>query len=280
MPADEPSKNDDCSLAYIDALVSLGQRVGKTLFSDLGDAGLFTFHHRLYSEMDLEFGYQRKSFIDLFLKCGGQFLKEAQRFRLVTEAHSIYATPEAPGSLMNNLAGNWLALYFMGIPFVHLWEPVMFFSEGSGFPRGASLCKVVGDIYRDSRIAYVRDPSKGSRVLVLDHNPLAFPSLERSLQTLLKNGQHTSETLLETANAYLGALYELLQMRLYLHAGAPIKFMVPQASLLQAFKSRVEKLPEKERLEKHEEDIAYLWRWLCQVDGCRLPVWLKRSCLY
>ncbi len=120
---------------------------------------------------------------------------------------------------MENLAGAWLGLYFLGMPFIHPWEPVAHHAERNGYYRGAGICKATGDVYRDARKSLRNERPRGSAekeaVLVLDHNPLAIRHLVAS-----------PEPAPRVFIAALGACYELLQLRLYVRAGGPIRHLV------------------------------------------------------
>ncbi|WP_233886343.1 hypothetical protein [Paraburkholderia flagellata] len=178
--------------------------------------------------------------IDDLLRIAAQLTKHADGQRKLPHGRdSLMDTQEGSDELLDLLTGTWLCLYFLGMPFVQIWEYVLFFADDSGFTKGASLCKAAGDVYRAARISRcenVASMRNDTDVLyVLDHNPLAVDHLIRK----------TKHRLLDWC-ATLGALYELLQLRLYLEVGGPLVFRVPQLSLARALKHYVIKYREEE----------------------------------
>jgi hypothetical protein len=124
--------------------------------------------------------------------------------------------------LIEDLTLVWIILYFLGIPFIHPWEVVLRSIEEIGFPRGASICKACGDIYRSARRAsrYRRHSMADESIYFVDHNPLA---LNRLCDRESSEIRHKS--------AILGACYELLQLRLYVAGGHPICHLVLRENL-------------------------------------------------
>jgi hypothetical protein len=132
--------------------------------------------------------------------------------------------------LMENLTAGWLALYFLGVPFIEPWERVRRLAdERGGFPSGACVTKYLGDVYRTARQQMFGEcdgtiPEKQDEfeLLVLSYAPLAL------LDGLL---DFTDGNLTPCAVHQLGWCYALLQLRLYIKGGFPIKYFVPLESL-------------------------------------------------
>jgi hypothetical protein len=129
--------------------------------------------------------------------------------------------------IMEHLTAVWLALYFCGVPFSHPWERVRRISdEQGGLPTGVCISKAIGDVYRAARQLSFRSPVESenvskSQVLVLTH----FPSV------LLKESLSRKERKCTPLAAHqLGRCYALLQLRLYINEGLPIRYLVPLSS--------------------------------------------------
>lgn len=142
--------------------------------------------------------------------------------------------------LIDHLTAAWLGLYFLGVPFVHPWERVRRFAEQSGgFPSVASLCKAVGDVFRQARQVNIRDndirdgKTGGEElrdeeahkfgVIVVTRQPFALyrALIERDVpQMILPADVHV-----------LARCYLLLQLRLYIGEGLPIKYLIPNDSV-------------------------------------------------
>jgi len=154
--------------------------------------------------------------------------------------------------LMRDLTGAWLGMYFLGVPFVHPWEPVARNAERNGYYGDAGMFKAAGDVYRNARKEWLRapgpDPSLPEfRVLVLDHNPLAFNALSRP------DGELTARS---TVTA-LAACYEMLQMRLYIRSGGPIDHFVLASTIEQVI-----------RLQDADRPAAsQMWKLACRAYG-------------
>lgn len=214
--------------SYLDDVCLIADNVWNLMNGN--DAGfcIFNFHAHFCDINKIR--SRRPALIRSFLDHASNATRSISAQRPTLPSGSIFATPELGDDEIDALAGDWLALYFLGIAFPQIWEPVSFFAEGSGFPRGPSLCKAVGDIYRQARLGYVRQPDLNHHVYVLDHNPLAIGALGARYQQKRNRA---------TAIAFLGMLYELLQLRLYLHSGGPLTFCVPGASLERALASEL-----------------------------------------
>ncbi len=224
--------------------------VWRHLLSDDRDPAraLFNIHQNIAIDKVCALNW-RKPCIDLFLNHGQVLLSNAERLRMLTKNDSVFAVPEMSDEGLEALAGDWLALYFLGVPHVELWETVAFFAEGSGFPRGASLCKAVGDVYRRARKSWLQHADSKAfaeaRVFVVDHNPLAIWGKDRQMRGAS----------VEDLFNLLGAMYELLQLRLYVEAGGPILYLVPEESLRVAFRTDAGEL---------DSQALFLWNLLAK----------------
>ena len=137
--------------------------------------------------------------------------------------------------LMEYLTAAWLALYFLGMPFIHPWEQVRRMGDSrGGFPSGGCIAKYVGDVYRYERCRLQRDslPRDESSMLVLSHVPyVLLPGLINCPD---------DDDLTPPCVHVLGRLYAALQMRLYFDLGYRARFFIPIDSLTRTFK-RLEK---------------------------------------
>jgi hypothetical protein len=209
----------------------------------------------LYERVFDAYGKRRGPLISQFAQEAERLVGDAEKLRSTVTGTSVYSSPEAPDELLEYLTGTWLALYFLACPSIHPWEAVAFFAEGSGFPRGASLCKAVGDVYRGARKTYLRDRAREDAtalkpVYVLDHNPLTL----KQIMDLLARSQNCADktAVFRLKIAFLGMMYERLQLALYLHAGGPIYFYVPRSSLRKALMAKPKDLPQDEVDERKE----------------------------
>lgn len=146
--------------------------------------------------------------------------------------------------LMESLTAAWLALYFLGLPFSQIWERVRRMADDrGGYPSGACVTKFIGDIHRIARLEMARElkpeaaefaagasPDKydGCQTLILSYMP--FGMLKR-LITL------DADHLTPASVHRLGNCYMVLQMRLYIHGGFPIRYMVSRESLKQSWEN-------------------------------------------
>ena len=151
------------------------------------------------------------------------------------------AVPPTEGTLIELLTGVWLGLYFLSTPFVHPWEKALRIAEGSGgFPGGACLSKAIGDLYRLSRQAGIRDFGRFkdmatapkciacAGVLVLDLYPLSLN------ERLFKPGSENASRTLADVLIAISTCYELLQLRLYVEEGLPITYILPFKAIGEA----------------------------------------------
>ena len=168
---------------------------------------------------------------------------------LLAKANSLPldANPEQLEPLLKYLSGVWLGLYFLGIPFIHPWEPVARHAERNGYQRGPAIFKAAGDVYREARrrsagspasrtaeqptttVAPPKGPAAAAEreepeMLLLDPNPIAIR--DRAFQD-----DRSPDFVL----AAIGACYELLQLRLYLQAGGSIRHFVFRSTLQETF---------------------------------------------
>jgi hypothetical protein len=231
------------AIEHAEALRKLTLCVQKQVMARDSGKSLFNIHQEIANDADIGTAI-RTRYIDVFLAHGYALLGKVEGGRLAVDDSSVFAVPEVDDSVLEAITADWLALYFLGVPCADLWESVTFFAEGSGFPRGASLCKAVGDVYRRARKTWLRTAprpeSPNTLVYVLDHNPVRMWKKD------------APEKMAEPGNVihYLGAMYEFLQLRLYLKAGGPMRFYVPHASLQRALGATSEAL---------NEQIGFMW---------------------
>lgn len=144
--------------------------------------------------------------------------------------------------LMESLTAAWLALYFLGLPFAQIWERVRRMAdERGGYPSGACVTKFIGDIHRIGRMEMARELKAydsrlaeavkqghydDSQTLILSYMP--FSLLRRLIYQA--SGHQTP-----AAAHRLGNCYMLLQMRLYIREGFPIRYLVSRESLEQTW---------------------------------------------
>lgn len=124
--------------------------------------------------------------------------------------------------IVDMLSAAWLGLYFLGITFNDPWERASCIADSiGGFPSGACINKAVGDIYRNARYENSRraDGEKDA-VVVLTRRPFLFIPL-RKLPEPSQRPVYTR----------LGRCYASLQLRLYLAAPLPIRYLIPQMAL-------------------------------------------------
>ncbi|CAM5798336.1 hypothetical protein [Rhizobacter fulvus] len=128
-------------------------------------------------------------------------------------------------TLMRDLTGTWLGLYFLGTPFPHPWEPVARYAERHGYDRDGGVFKAAGDVYRSARRALPSHSrtSRAQPLMLLDLGPLAYRQFVK-----LAEGQDAD---LSTTIRALGACYEMLQLRLYIRAGGPIEHVILEGTL-------------------------------------------------
>lgn len=134
--------------------------------------------------------------------------------------------------LMEQLTAMWLGLYFLSEPMGHPWEQVRRIAEEQGgYPIGACVTKLIGDVYREARIEqnacglHAEVFAKGGDlvkdvvpVLVLSAHPSA---LMKELLIRDDEGKLTPHSL-----HVLGRCYSLFQLRLYVSDGRPINYIV------------------------------------------------------
>lgn len=133
--------------------------------------------------------------------------------------------------LMEYLTAAWLALYFLGMPFIHPWQQVRRMADTrGGFPSGGCIAKFAGDVYRQARRTLERDmaaPDMGPcSMLVFSHVPYVL------LPGLIDCPDDDDIT--PPSVHALGRLYATLQMRLYFDRGYPAEFFIPVDGLMGA----------------------------------------------
>ena len=176
-------------------------------------------------------------------RLSSRLLKNAAPLLAMANSLPLDAPPEQLEPLLKYLSGVWLGLYFLGVPFIHPWEPVARHAERNGYQRGPAIFKAAGDVYREARRrsagssasrkaeqpATSMTPPKGPaaaakpqepEMLVLDPNPIAIR--DRAFQD-----DRSPDFVL----AAIGACYELLQLRLYLQEGGSIRHFVFRSTL-------------------------------------------------
>jgi hypothetical protein len=240
----------------------------KIIYPEEGKS-LFVLHDAILKDGPLE--RIRKHLIRVFTADADNLLQPH------TDEARLEPSPADLDKLMERLTGSWLAMYFLGCPLMQAWEAVAFLAEGSGFPRGASLCKAVGDVYRKARKSYLaalndaHATGEQRAVYVLGHNPLALGKMIDNMK-LRENPTAPRPKKKEkdpfvTDLICLGMLYERLQLALYLHAGGPMRFYVPRSSLEQAFID-YESDAGRPRDEQLEWNVAFLWK---ELEHCFSP---------
>ena len=136
--------------------------------------------------------------------------------------------------LMEQLTAVWLILYFLSAPMGHPWERVRRIAdEQGGYPAGACMTKLIGDVYRRSRLEFLdiqaeMKSSSQPHVLVLS----MYPSL--LIESLLTRPDTTKITPSELHQ--LGRCYALFQLRLYIAERRSIRYIVPLAALEESWK--------------------------------------------
>jgi len=173
-----------------------------------------------------------------------------------------YAISRIEEFLMEQLTAAWLVLYFLGAPMGHPWERVRRLAdEQGGYPAGACMTKLIGDVYRRSRLEFHDDgPPNGAlsepHVMVLSMHPSL---LIKELLTRYDDKKVTPGALHQ-----LGRCYALFQLRLYVLERHSLRYIVS----LQALKECWNLFPKLPAL--HTATAAQLIvSWLAQLfpDG-------------
>ena len=148
------------------------------------------------------------------------YLNAPKRGRIDAES----ATSRIDEFLMEQLTAAWLVLYFLGVPMGHPWERVRRIAdEQGGYPAGACMTKLIGDVYRRSRLEF-DDTVPGNAdaaapyVLVLSKHPSLL------IEELL--ARHDDMKITPGTLHQLGRCYALFQLRLYIAEGRPLRYMI------------------------------------------------------
>jgi hypothetical protein len=146
--------------------------------------------------------------------------------------------------LMEQLTGVWLLMYFLSVPMGHTWERVRRLAdEQGGYPSGACVTKLIGDVYRESRLNQQNDrnpPDGAHSVLVLSAHPSL---LIKDLLTRTDRDKLTPGSLHR-----LGRCYSLFQLRLYIAQRRPIRYIVTWPTLKRCWALLANKLPDMKEL--------------------------------
>lgn len=130
---------------------------------------------------------------------------------------------------MELLAACFLVFYFLGNPFTQTWERVRRFAdEQGGFPSGACMTKVLGDTYRGARLFNAdREPLRRESVWALSSNP--------SLLVRQLLGRTEVDKLTPASVHTLARCYALIQLRLLVAEGHPVRYLVPLSAWKKAW---------------------------------------------
>jgi hypothetical protein len=163
--------------------------------------------------------------------------------------------------LMEQLTAVWLGLYFLSTPLGHPWERVQRIAEEQGgYPAGACMTKMIGDVYRrlrQERHYYAAEQVKASKSDEYDLIALSsFPSL--LFKDLLMRTEEKKTTPQDVH--ILGRCYALFQLRLYLEQGGTMLYIVKLSALEQAVK-QCETLPRF----PSTNTSAIVHQWLAQL---------------
>lgn len=139
--------------------------------------------------------------------------------------------------LMEQLTAVWLVLYFLSTPMGHPWERAQRIAEEQGgYPAGACMTKMIGDVYR--RLRQERPYSsaeKAQQTAPPEHDLIVlsnFPSL--LIKDLIMRDEEQKTT--PPAVHVLGRCYALFQLRLYLDQGGTMLYIVKLSALHDALK--------------------------------------------
>jgi hypothetical protein len=83
----------------------------------------------------------RSRYVASLLEFNAKLVGEVDGQRSRVASAPLSTLPDDEDHLLECLAGTWLGLYFLGIPFPHAWEAVLYFADKNGFPRGGMLIK-------------------------------------------------------------------------------------------------------------------------------------------
>lgn len=148
----------------------------------------------------------------------------------LVEVASDTAVSRIEEFLMEQLTAVWLLLYFLSEPMGHPWERVRRIAdEQGGYPAGACMTKMIGDVYRRARLEFVDAELNNAstslpHVLVLSVHPSIL------VKELLLRPDEMKIT--PGAAHVLGRCYALFQLRLYVAERRSIRYV----ATLQALK--------------------------------------------
>lgn len=159
--------------------------------------------------------------------------------------------------LMEQLTAIWLLLYFLSVPIGHPWERVRRIAdEQGGYPVGACMTKMIGDVYRRMRLEIPEPKADAPPVVVLS----MYPSI--LIKELLDRPDVDKMT--PSSLHKLGRCYALFQLRLYVAEGRRLRYIVK----LPAFKRSWELFPDLPSL-ADDKASSQIRRWMTQMfpDG-------------
>jgi hypothetical protein len=166
----------------------------------------------------------------------------------VTEPASIF-TDTIENTYVRSLTAVWLGLYFMGVPFWHLWERVRQWEDekGGGLPSGACVAKAIGDIVRSARMRAIRKSETTPEPLIIQSGwPIIL------FEYLMTDGPDA-----EDCACILGRYYEFLQLYLYSRSGYPLYYYVTEAVI-------ADKLDIKNKKAEDRPAVLDQWKKACE----------------
>ncbi|MGF6741695.1 hypothetical protein [Paraburkholderia atlantica] len=209
-----------------------------------------------------------RALVDRLKACASALCKVGSGRKLLADRQLMRGIPAAPYQAnqfyVELLTAVSLGLYFLGVPIGEPWDLVQTWAdeEGGGLPNGICVAKAIGDIVRSSRKwqptlpveadANERAKRRASTDLIV-HSFLPMilfrdlilwgggqpepenaglpehPSIRSQTATGPSEGDESDErSLLVPSIHALGRCYEVLQLQLYLRAGYPIYYAVPE----------------------------------------------------
>jgi hypothetical protein len=209
-----------------------------------------------------------RGLVDRLKDCAGALCKVGSGKKLLADQPLMQGIPaaryQANQFYVELLTAVSLGLYFLGVPTGEPWDRVLTWAdeEGGGLPNGICVAKAIGDIVRSSRKWHPtlpaeadtneRDKRRASTDLIV-HSFLPMilfrdlivwgggqpepensglpehKSIRSQTATGPTEGDESDErSLLVPSIHALGRCYEVLQLQLYLRAGCPIYYAVPE----------------------------------------------------
>ncbi|RZF25540.1 hypothetical protein EVC45_32715 [Paraburkholderia sp. UYCP14C] len=209
-----------------------------------------------------------RGLVDRLKHCAGALCKVGSGKRLLADPQLMRGIPAAPYQAnqfyVELLTAVSLGLYFLGVPIGEPWDLVQTWAdeEGGGLPNGICVAKAIGDIVRSSRKWHPTLPAEADTnerakrrastdLIVHSFLPMILfrdlilwgggqpeprnsglpehPSIRSQTATGPTEGDESDErSLLVPSIHALGRCYEVLQLQLYLRAGYPIYYAVPE----------------------------------------------------